>query len=117
VTMPFVSTPFDLSALVWSAGRSEPTAATSDVCVNMLAEMEAKVAAPPSIRVSVRNGVRVVSRATVPKTVSNATGDNQYFVIKCLPAPLNSERWIVDSIAACHSYHRRLWHYLWHKDA
>jgi hypothetical protein len=38
----------------------------------MLDEIEAKVAAPPSILVSVRKGVRVVSNATVPKTVSNA---------------------------------------------
>jgi hypothetical protein len=38
----------------------------------MLDEMEANVAAPPNILVSVRKGVRVVSSATVPKTVSNA---------------------------------------------
>ena len=56
----------------------------------MLEEMEANVAAPPSIRVSVLKGVRVVSRATVPKTVN--TPDNKCaFVIKCLPPPLNSE--------------------------
>jgi hypothetical protein len=51
---------------------SEPTAATIDVGVKMLDEIEAKVAAPPNILVSVRKGVRVVSNATVPKTVSNA---------------------------------------------
>jgi len=50
---------------------SDPTAATIDVEVNMLDEIEAKVAAPPNILVSVRKGVRVVSNATVPKTVSN----------------------------------------------
>jgi hypothetical protein len=49
---------------------SDPTAATIDVGVNMLDEIEAKVAAPPNIRVSVRKGVRVVSNATVPKVVS-----------------------------------------------
>jgi hypothetical protein len=38
----------------------------------MFEETEANVAAPPNIRVSVRKGVRVVSSATVPKTVSNA---------------------------------------------
>jgi len=37
----------------------------------MLDESDAKVAAPPSIRVSVLKGVRVVSRAIVPNTVSN----------------------------------------------
>jgi hypothetical protein len=50
---------------------SDPTAATIDVGVNMLDEIEAKVAAPPNILVSVRKGVRVVSNATVPKIVSN----------------------------------------------
>ena len=50
---------------------SDPTTATIDVLENMLAEIEANVAAPPSIRVSVRKGVRVVSSATVPNTVSN----------------------------------------------
>jgi hypothetical protein len=50
---------------------SDPTAATIDVGVNTLDEIEAKVAAPPNILVSVRKGVRVVSNATVPKIVSN----------------------------------------------
>jgi hypothetical protein len=72
ITIPFVSTPFELSAIICSAGMSEPTAATIDVGVKMLDEIEAKVAAPPNILVSVRKGVRVVSNATVPKTVSNA---------------------------------------------
>jgi hypothetical protein len=72
MTIPFVSMPFELSAIICSAGMSDPTAATIDVGVNMLDEMEAKVAAPPNILVSVRKGVRVVSNATVPKTVSNA---------------------------------------------
>jgi hypothetical protein len=70
--MPFVSMPFELSALICSYGISDPTAATTEVGVNMLDETEAKVAAPPNILVSVRKGVRVVSNATVPKTVSNA---------------------------------------------
>jgi hypothetical protein len=70
--IPLVSMPFDMIALIWLAGMSDPTTATIDVCANMLDEMEAKVAAPPSILVSVRKGVRVVSRATVPKTVSNS---------------------------------------------
>jgi len=51
---------------------SDHTTPTIDVCANILEEMDAKVAAPPSIRISVLKGVRVVSRATVPKTVSNA---------------------------------------------
>jgi len=51
---------------------SDPTAATIDVVVNMFDETEAKVAAPPNILVSVRKGVRVVSNATVPNTVSKA---------------------------------------------
>jgi hypothetical protein len=72
VMMPFVSMPFELSALICSDGISDPTAATIEVGVNILDETEANVAAPPSIRVSVRKGVRVVSNATVPKTVSNA---------------------------------------------
>jgi hypothetical protein len=56
----------------------------------MLDESDANVAAPPSILVSVRNGVRVVSRATVPNTVSN--GDCRLlFVNKRLPASLNIE--------------------------
>ena len=71
-TMPFVSMPFELSALIYSAGISDPIAATIEVGTNMLDETEAKVAAPPNILVSVRKGVRVVSSATVPKTVSNA---------------------------------------------
>lgn len=70
--IPFVSMPFELSALICSAGMSDPTAATIEVGANMLDETEAKVAAPPNILVSVRKGVRVVSSATVPKTVSNA---------------------------------------------
>ena len=72
MTMPFVSMPFELSALICSAGISDPIAATIEVVTNMLDETEAKVAAPPSILISVRKGVRVVSSATVPKTVSNA---------------------------------------------
>lgn len=72
VITPFVSIPFELSALICSEGMSEPTAATIEVGINMLEETEANVAAPPNIRVSVRKGVRVVSSATVPKTVSNA---------------------------------------------
>jgi hypothetical protein len=71
ITIPFVSMPFELSAIICSAGMSDPTAATIDVGVNMLDEIEAKVAAPPNILVSVRKGVRVVSNATVPKIVSN----------------------------------------------
>jgi hypothetical protein len=70
--IPFVSMPFELNALICSEGMSDPTAATIEVGANMLDDIEAKVAAPPSIRVSVRKGVRVVSSATVPKTVSNA---------------------------------------------
>ena len=50
---------------------SDPTTATMQVFEKVLAESEANVAAPPRILVSVRNGVRVVSRATVPNTVSN----------------------------------------------
>lgn len=50
---------------------SDPTTATIEVSQNMLAEIEANVAAPPSILDSVRKGVLVVSRATVPNTVSN----------------------------------------------
>jgi hypothetical protein len=50
---------------------SEPTTPTIEVLAKTFAETAAKVAAPPSILVSVRNGVRVVSSATVPKTVSN----------------------------------------------
>jgi len=57
---------------MFSAGMSDPTAATIDVVVNMFDETEAKVAAPPNILVSVRKGVRVVSNATVPNTVSKA---------------------------------------------
>jgi hypothetical protein len=72
ITIPFVSMPFELSVIICLAGMSDPIAATIDVEVNMLDEMEAKVAAPPSILVSVRKGVCVVSNATVPKTVSNA---------------------------------------------
>jgi hypothetical protein len=49
---------------------SDPTAATIDVWVKILDEIEAKVAAPPNILVSVRKGVRVVSNATVPNIVS-----------------------------------------------
>jgi hypothetical protein len=54
-----------------SAGMSDPITATMQVFENVLAESDANVAAPPRILVSVRNGVRVVSRATVPNTVSN----------------------------------------------
>jgi hypothetical protein len=72
---------------------SDPIAATIDVEVNMLDEMEAKVAAPPSILVSVRKGVRVVSNATVPKTVSKRLFSSKYsFIIKCLQASLNSNK-------------------------
>jgi hypothetical protein len=70
--IPFVSMPFELSALICSDGMSDPTAAAIEVGANMLDDIEANVAAPPSILVSVRKGVRVVSSATVPKTVSNA---------------------------------------------
>jgi hypothetical protein len=72
VITPFVSIPFELSALICPLGMSDPTAATIEVAVNRFEETEANVAAPPSIRVSVRKGVRVVSSATVPKTVNNA---------------------------------------------
>jgi hypothetical protein len=72
VMIPFVSMPFELRARIYSGGMSDPIAATIAVGVNMLEETEANVAAPPSILVSVRKGVRVVSNATVPKTVSNA---------------------------------------------
>src|ERR687886_1188681 len=90
--IPFVSIPFELSAFICSAGMSDPTAATIEVGANMLDETEAKVAAPPSILVSVRKGVRVVSNATVPKTVSNtSTQQPTSFIIKCLQASLNSE--------------------------
>jgi hypothetical protein len=50
---------------------SDPTAATMQVFENAQEESDANVAAPPRILVSVRNGVRVVSKATVPNTVSN----------------------------------------------
>ena len=72
VMIPFVFMPFELRALICSDGMSDPTAATIEVGTNMRDETEAKVAAPPSILVSVRKGVCVVSSATVPKTVSNA---------------------------------------------
>ena len=72
ITIPLVSMPFELSAIICSVGMSDPTAPTIDVEVNMFDEIEAKVAAPPNILVSVRKGVRVVSNATVPKTVSKA---------------------------------------------
>jgi hypothetical protein len=69
--MPLVSTPFVLMAAKLSAGMSDPITATMQVFENVLAESDANVAAPPRILVSVRNGVRVVSKATVPNTVSN----------------------------------------------
>jgi len=71
ITIPFVSIPFKLSDIMCSVGMSDPTTATMEVGANIIEETEAKVAAPPSILVSVRKGVRVVSNATVPKTVSN----------------------------------------------
>jgi hypothetical protein len=70
--MPFVSMPFDLTAEMFGAGMSSPIAATMAVRVNMHDASEANVAAPPNIRSSTRNGVRVVSSAMVPKTVSMA---------------------------------------------
>jgi hypothetical protein len=53
---------------LYSDGKSEPITPTIEVSVNRLEEMEANVAAPPNIFFSVLNGVRVVSRAIVPKT-------------------------------------------------